>query len=117
MKFQFLDRNSFGSDADGRLYPLSSMVVSIPRSEFFRFGPVALAATGGGDEVSIPRSEFFRFGPWCWRAFDNCFHRFQFLDRNSFGSDLVGGQVGAMRSEFQFLDRNSFGSDGAAGAV
>ena len=113
MEFQFLDRNSFGSD--DALPDLSAQfrVVSIPRSEFFRFGQTitlidntisisfnssigilsvrtklydnpnrhkahgfnssigilsvrtrpALRAPPSNGGVSIPRSEFFRFGP------------------------------------------------------
>ena len=62
-EFQFLDRNSFGSDAKaGALTRLLSRV-SIPRSEFFRFGH----SQGEGQMIYN--------------------YEFQFLDRNSFGSD------------------------------
>ena len=37
--------------------------------------------------------------------------KFQFLDRNSFGSDKRGFKIGDKVGLFQFLDRNSFGSD------
>ena len=89
--------------------------VSIPRSEFFRFGPsirsglvlrlgcfnssigILSVRTARArrvhvlfQAVSIPRSEFFRFGHSEQLARNSQKLMFQFLDRNSFGSDLVG---------------------------
>ena len=82
--FQFLDRNSFGSDFSYAYDYAHRVNVSIPRSEFFRFG------LGWG----------LGFATACWL--------FQFLDRNSFGSDgeLTGhgrrlvAVVSIPRSEF-----------------
>ena len=135
--------------------------VSIPRSEFFRFGRPRFQVTRViATYVSIPRSEFFRFGlpqfrrqravsacfnssigilsvrTGAWLSLPGLARTFQFLDRNSFGSDLNAAKVLEVNSEsfnssigilsvrtegwawdggrlygFQFLDRNSFGSD------
>ena len=60
--FQFLDRNSFGSDSLDASHSPTAVCVSIPRSEFFRFGLKLIAILEEVLEVSIPRSEFFRFG-------------------------------------------------------
>ena len=134
--FQFLDRNSFGSDP---LLPSSTMVlntsfnssigilsvrtratqiryraihgVSIPRSEFFRFGLTKPTRAYVDLPVSIPRSEFFRFGRVAVAVKTWIDRRFQFLDRNSFGSDQIDVFSRRQIAKFQFLDRNSFGSD------
>ena len=37
-RFQFLGRNSFGSDDGDSFLEVTGSEVSIPRSEFFRFG-------------------------------------------------------------------------------
>ena len=62
--------------------------VSIPRSEFFRFGLRSLIEQKLQLwKVSIPRSEFFRFGREVTATVTDGDGKFQFLDRNSFGSD------------------------------
>ena len=184
--FQFLDRNSFGSDVCDCNAEDVRESVSIPRSEFFRFGllqrvPLPLKRPGfqfldrnsfGSDQktarlqaterpgfnssigilsvrtlaviegllqdlrVSIPRSEFFRFGHGDAGPTVVSQVGFQFLDRNSFGSDIghrslrsactsgFNSSIGILSVRtlqhlpqkkpqpwFQFLDRNSFGSD------
>ena len=62
-------------------------------------------------QVSIPRSEFFRFGQVVVQAIMSVLCPFQFLDRNSFGSDDEVHYYLHVEGLFQFLDRNSFGSD------
>ena len=137
--FQFLDRNSFGSDVINLYARVHDLSVSIPRSEFFRFGHDGLLLLGPYCPiVSIPRSEFFRFGrrvtgwrslrkacfnssigilsvrTWPHRLFTPPAVKFQFLDRNSFGSDSITATSSVLIDRFQFLDRNSFGSDFSA---
>ena len=114
-RFQFLDRNSFGSDDTPASLPCSNLPsVSIPRSEFFRFGLINSEVFTYTSKVSIPRSEFFRFGRTQRGERSVAISGFQFLDRNSFGSDYRYRQTPPLAlMMFQFLDRNSFGSDPA----
>ncbi len=60
--FQFLGRNSVGSDTMGAGIQPGVGEVSIPRSEFCGFGPEAGAIELQQGQVSIPRSEFCGFG-------------------------------------------------------
>ena len=111
--FQFLDRNSFGSDHLAFADRGVGVVVSIPRSEFFRFGPPRPSRSAPNVDVSIPRSEFFRFG--------RGLAALAFITTGSFNSSIGILSVRTRRlarvvcalKEFQFLDRNSFGSDEA----
>ena len=160
--FQFLDRNSFGSDslirvvAGGVVASFNSSIgilsvrttytttisgteweVSIPRSEFFRFGPPSTEVKRDNiPHVSIPRSEFFRFGLEDGYAYVRLStpvsiprsEFFRFGPRTPAVPQTTAA-VSIPRSEFfrfgpnlhtcdrwtdhefQFLDRNSFGSD------
>ena len=95
--FQFLGRNSGRSDYT-ITYPFTfNVVVSIPRSEFWSFGPGSGSVSGFGSgsfqflgrnsgrsdvifelpdaekrDVSIPRSEFWSFGPGVGDQSDSC---------------------------------------------
>mgnify|MGYP006282317721 CR=1 FL=1 len=87
--FQFLDRNSFGSDTH-----VSGLNTSHSTCFNSSIGILSVrTCCAGGSictcyKVSIPRSEFFRFGhDELWRVVASG-GLFQFLDRNSFGSDL-----------------------------
>ena len=62
--------------------------------------------------VSIPRSEFWSFGPALWLLGSDSVSRFQFLGRNSGRSDRVPAEALILPSAvFQFLGRNSGRSD------
>ena len=136
-QFQFLDRNSFGSDAPEASRASSKSAVSIPRSEFFRFGRQRLPLTlntqrqfqfldrnsfgsdfhPGHRAVNTTQSFNSSIGILSVRTNTAAPRRppdptFQFLDRNSFGSDAPTPEDPIQsRPPFQFLDRNSFGSD------
>jgi len=139
-EFQFLGRNSGRSDEGDVQYVYAHYDVSIPRSEFWSFGPADATGTySTRTSVSIPRSEFWSFG----HAMDviplPVIAVFQFLGRNSGRSDVAAGKVihleprvSIPRSEFwsfgrlpahkspppsiqfQFLGRNSGRSDYAS---
>jgi len=73
--------------------PLFAMEVSIPRSEFWSFGPALLYLHDlNFSQVSIPRSEFWSFGRQPGPGPHDGPTRFQFLGRNSGRSD-VGERV------------------------
>jgi len=61
--------------------------------------------------VSIPRSEFWSFGPLYSQPPTAALGRFQFLGRNSGRSDHGLAAVEVERWMFQFLGRNSGRSD------
>jgi len=92
--FQFPARNSGCSDptrACGRRW---IWAVSIPRSEFWLFGPGSdEPGTTATPQVSIPRSEFWLFGLRS-RGLTNSKRRvFQFPARNSGCSDEMVGMI------------------------
>jgi len=161
-RFQFLGRNSGRSDSISRIRPCTipggfnssvgilvvrtssayndnhaSLLVSIPRSEFWSFGRRKIKVisevshkfqflgrnSGRSDSmsgvvtmslppVSIPRSEFWSFGLYSRNGYPQSWTTFQFLGRNSGRSDVKTVQPGGnVIPLFQFLGRNSGRSD------
>jgi len=87
-EFQFLGRNSGRSDLNLKNHTDIGLNVSIPRSEFWSFGPPGV---GVGTKVGV---------------------KFQFLGRNSGRSDQVFPLLKlCFHDQFQFLGRNSGRSD------
>jgi len=111
--FQFLGRNSGRSDSRIRIpRHLRGRSVSIPRSEFWSFGPEGVVQYVFVPDVSIPRSEFWSFGPGATGSWEYCAPPFQFLGRNSGRSDVnLVVAVTDSPQVFQFLGRNSGRSD------